>query len=124
MDASQKEQLFSNLTEPMQRVPARTVVGQLVHFYKADPKCGRGVAKKLGLEHGEVCRLGQALPCGPDQEDLRVEGRRGAPRQVHGREDNGHGLLPTAGGRVFSKMCHRGPSWDGAGQVPPGDVAS
>jgi len=50
MNASQKEQLFSNLAEAMQGVPERIVVRQLVHFYKADPEYGRGVAKKLGLE--------------------------------------------------------------------------
>ncbi|MFH2101897.1 MAG: catalase [Chloroflexota bacterium] len=50
MNPSQKEQLFSNLTEAMQGVPERIVVRQLVHFYKADPDYGRGVAKKLGLE--------------------------------------------------------------------------
>ncbi|MGD0612107.1 MAG: catalase [Anaerolineales bacterium] len=50
MNASQKEQLFSNLAEAMQGVPERIVVRQLVHFYKADPDYGRGVAAKLGLD--------------------------------------------------------------------------
>ncbi|MGA2821585.1 MAG: catalase-related domain-containing protein [Anaerolineales bacterium] len=48
MDASQKEQLFSNIAEAMQGVPERIMARQLVHFYKADPEYGRGVAKKLG----------------------------------------------------------------------------
>jgi len=50
MNASQKEQLFSNLAEAMQGVPERIQARQLVHFYKADPAYGRGVAKKLGLD--------------------------------------------------------------------------
>jgi catalase len=50
MNASQKEQLFNNLVEAMQGVPERIVARQLVHFYKADPDYGRGVAKKLGLD--------------------------------------------------------------------------
>jgi hypothetical protein len=50
MNASQKEQLFSNLAEAMQGVPERIIARQLVHFYKADPDYGRGVAKKLGMD--------------------------------------------------------------------------
>ena len=50
MNASQQEQLFSNLAEAMQGVPERILARQLVHFYKADPAYGRGVAAKLGLD--------------------------------------------------------------------------
>ena len=50
MNASQKEQLFSNFAEAMQGVPERIIARQLVHFYKADPDYGRGVAKKLGMD--------------------------------------------------------------------------
>lgn len=50
MNVDQKEQLFSNLAEGMQGVPERIQVRQLVHFYKADPAYGRGVADKLGLD--------------------------------------------------------------------------
>jgi len=50
MNASQKEQLFSNLAEAMQGVPERIIARQLVHFYKADPEYGRGVAAKLGMD--------------------------------------------------------------------------
>ena len=50
MNASQKEQLFSNLAKAMQGVPARIVARQLVHFYKADPDYGCGVAQKLGKD--------------------------------------------------------------------------
>jgi len=50
MNASQKEQLFSNFAEAMQGVPERILARQLIHFYKADPEYGRGVAKKLGMD--------------------------------------------------------------------------
>ena len=50
MNASQKEQLFSNFADAMQGVPERIIVRQLVHFNKADPEYGNGVAKKLGLK--------------------------------------------------------------------------
>ncbi|MBN2471630.1 MAG: catalase [Anaerolineae bacterium] len=50
MNADQKEQLFSNIAEGMEGVPERIKVRQLVHFYKADPDYGRGVAQKLGLD--------------------------------------------------------------------------
>lgn len=50
MNASQKEQLFSNFADAMQGVPERILARQLVHFYKADPDYGRGVAAKLGMD--------------------------------------------------------------------------
>ena len=50
MNASQKEQPFNNFAEAMQGVPERIIARQLVHFYKADPDDGRGVAKKLGMD--------------------------------------------------------------------------
>jgi catalase len=34
----------------MQSVPERIIARQLVHFYKADPNYGRGVAAKLGID--------------------------------------------------------------------------
>jgi catalase len=34
----------------MQGVPERIIARQLVHFYKADPNYGSGVAAKLGIE--------------------------------------------------------------------------
>ena len=54
MDDNQKEQLISNLAEAMQGVPQRIKVRQLVHFYKADPAYGNGVAAKLGMEMDQV----------------------------------------------------------------------
>jgi catalase len=53
MNPSQKEQLFDNLAAAMQGVPERIVARQLVHFYKADPDYGNGVAGKLGLDMGK-----------------------------------------------------------------------
>ena len=50
MSADQHEQLFSNLRDAMGGVPERILARQLVHFYRADPAYGRGVAKKLGLD--------------------------------------------------------------------------
>ncbi len=50
MNADQKAQLFSNIAEAMSGVPERIRVRQLVHFYKADPDYGRGVAEKLGID--------------------------------------------------------------------------
>ncbi|MBB3932956.1 catalase [Kaistia hirudinis] len=45
----QKERLFGNLAAAMQGVPIEIVNRQLVHFYRADPEYGFGVARKLGL---------------------------------------------------------------------------
>jgi catalase len=50
MTENQKEQLFSNLSAAMGGVPERILARQLVHFFKADPDYGRGVAQKLGLD--------------------------------------------------------------------------
>ncbi len=50
MNANQKQQLFSNIHEAMQGVPERIKVRQLVHFYKADPEYGKGVASLLGID--------------------------------------------------------------------------
>ena len=50
MDDSQKAQLFGNIAEAMEGVPTRIKIRQLVHFYKADPAYGHGVAEKLGME--------------------------------------------------------------------------
>ena len=49
MNESQQEQLFSNIAEAMDGVPERVAVRQIVHFYRADPAYGRGVADKLKL---------------------------------------------------------------------------
>jgi catalase len=41
----------------MQGVPERIHVRQLVHFYKADPAYGRGVAAKLGMYASKELRI-------------------------------------------------------------------
>jgi catalase len=38
MNASQKEQLFSNFADAMQVVPESILARQLVHLYKTDPE--------------------------------------------------------------------------------------
>ena len=50
MNSDQKDQLFNNVAEAMQGVPKRIQVREIVHFYRADPAYGLGVAKKLGLD--------------------------------------------------------------------------
>lgn len=50
MSADQKAQLFCNLAEAMAGVPERIIARQLVHFFKADPDYGRGVAREVGLD--------------------------------------------------------------------------
>lgn len=57
MNDSQKEQLFSNISEAMQGVPPRIQYRQLAHFFNADPAYGNGVAKKLGLDINQVKRF-------------------------------------------------------------------
>jgi catalase len=50
MNASQKEQLFSNFADAVQGVPDHILARPLVHSYKADPGYGRGAARKPGLD--------------------------------------------------------------------------
>ncbi|MEO3427569.1 catalase [Pelagibius sp. CAU 1746] len=50
MDAGQQQRLFSNIAAAMQGVPEEIVQRQLVHFHRADPAYGAGVAKALGVE--------------------------------------------------------------------------
>ena len=54
MSDEQKEQLFSNIAAAMQGVPVEIVKRQLVHFYKADPAYGIGVAKTVGLTEADI----------------------------------------------------------------------
>lgn len=49
MSDDQKNQLFNNLAEGMEGVPAEIVQRQLGHFHKADPAYAAGVAKALGV---------------------------------------------------------------------------
>lgn len=57
MSADQQEQLFSNVHDAMQGVPKRIVARQLVHFYKADPAYGAGVARKMGMDINQIVPL-------------------------------------------------------------------
>ncbi len=57
MNKSQQEQLFSNIAEAMDGVPERVVARQIVHFYRADPAYGRGVAEKLKLDIERIAVL-------------------------------------------------------------------
>ena len=58
MDAEQQARLFQNIAEAIQAVPVEIVQRQLVHFCKADPGYGEGVAKALGVE----VKAAEALP--------------------------------------------------------------
>jgi catalase len=49
LSADAQQRLFGNIAEAMQGVPTDIVKRQIVHFYKADPKYGAGVAKRLGI---------------------------------------------------------------------------
>jgi catalase len=49
MTPDQKDQLFHNIKAAMEGVPLEIVKRQLVHFYKADPEYGIGVAARMGL---------------------------------------------------------------------------
>ncbi len=48
-DDDHKERLFDNIAAAMEGVPDEIKQRQLVHFYRADPAYGIGVAAKLGL---------------------------------------------------------------------------
>jgi catalase len=49
MSPEQKDQLFHNIKAAMDGVPLEIIKRQIVHFYKADPEYGIGVATRLGL---------------------------------------------------------------------------
>ncbi|MBH0239243.1 catalase [Methylobrevis albus] len=48
-DEAQRERLFSNIAGAMQGVPEEIIRRQLVHFYRADPAYGEGVARHVGV---------------------------------------------------------------------------
>lgn len=50
LDPGAKERLIGNLVAAMTGVPLRVQVRQLVHFYRADPAYGEGIAQGLGVE--------------------------------------------------------------------------
>ena len=49
MDAAAQQRLIDNIVGVMQGVPRDIQERQLVHFVKADPAYGTGVAKGLGI---------------------------------------------------------------------------
>jgi catalase len=54
MSADQKEQLFHNIKAAMDGVPLEIITRQVVHFYRADPNYGIGVATRLGLSANDL----------------------------------------------------------------------
>jgi catalase len=54
MNSSQKEQLFHNIAAAMDGVPTEIVKRQVVHFYRADPDYGIGVATRMGLSASDL----------------------------------------------------------------------
>jgi catalase len=48
-----QERLMDNFAEAMQGVPIAIVKRQIVHFHRADPAWGRGMAKRMGVEVDE-----------------------------------------------------------------------
>ena len=49
MTPDQKDQLFDNIKAAMDGVPVEIIKRQLIHFYKADPEYGIGIATRMGL---------------------------------------------------------------------------
>lgn len=49
MNAEQQGRLMDNIAEAMQGVPEEIVKRQVVHFHRADPAYGEGVAKRMGV---------------------------------------------------------------------------
>jgi len=54
MNPDQREQLFNNIKAAMEGVPLEIVKRQIVHFYRADPDYGIGVATRMGLSVGDL----------------------------------------------------------------------
>ena len=58
--------------DAMQDAPERILARQLVHFYKAAPDYGRGVARKLGLDMEKLHPLGETFAERVDRENRRI----------------------------------------------------
>jgi len=54
MPADAKERLMDNAAEAMGGVPVEIVKRQIMHFYKADPAYGEGVARRMGLAASDL----------------------------------------------------------------------
>ena len=59
LNAEQQGRLMDNIAEAMQGVPEEIVKRQVVHFYKADPAYGRGVAERMGVTVTEVAEAAE-----------------------------------------------------------------
>ncbi|MEH2473410.1 catalase [Nitrobacteraceae bacterium AZCC 2161] len=60
MSTVQKEQLFDNIKGAMNGVPVEIVKRQVMHFYRADPDYGIGVATRMGLATSDQLALESA----------------------------------------------------------------
>ena len=60
MNDEQRQQLFHNIKAAMDGVPLEIIRRQLVHFHRADPAYGRGVAEALGLPAVELDAVAKA----------------------------------------------------------------
>ncbi len=56
MTAEQQGRLMDNIAEAMQGVPEEIVKRQIVHFYRADPAYGEGVASRMGVSVSEIAK--------------------------------------------------------------------
>ncbi len=54
LTAEQRGRLMDNIAEAMASVPVEIQKRQVVHFYRADPEYGTGVATRLGLPVAEI----------------------------------------------------------------------
>jgi catalase len=54
MNEEEKERLMNNLAGAMQGVPVEIQKRQIVHFYRADPAYGEGVARRLGIDIADI----------------------------------------------------------------------
>jgi len=54
MNPEQKEQLFNNIASAMEGVPMEIVRRQVIHFYRADPAYGIGVATRVGVKESDL----------------------------------------------------------------------
>ena len=48
---------MDNIAEAMGGVPVEIVKRQIVHFYRADPAYGKGVAQRMGVSIGDIPKL-------------------------------------------------------------------
>jgi catalase len=54
MSPAQQAALFDNVAEAMAGIPVAIVKRQLVHFHRADPAYGLGVAARMGMSQVDL----------------------------------------------------------------------